>query len=301
MGQPGSNLAGEEYAWNRVFLAGAGGQFGRWSTPDPAACPWENLFDYVWLSPITRADRTGCQSAVPNPTPVPSGPRPEFKPVRSETPVDEFFDPTIEGTTGCSVDFTANCLPCTRTETETFPIPGKDEPGSPSNPGGYDPADPSGGRGCGLGVMYVQVPAFELILVRVWVFTPTKIARKFLATGYHDAHGRYKPGGMVTPGPNRLAHTRAHEKEHERQCMDLAKSLEGDMMGCFNSGCTLESQGDCDNLYRKCRAKFQGMVKKLWAEIYGSRPPAGVGMDYAHEEPQMKKWMDENPAPRWDE
>lgn len=53
--QPGTNTAGTYHAWNRQYDPGT----GRWTTPDPAASPWGNLWDYCMSVPLQSSDPTG--------------------------------------------------------------------------------------------------------------------------------------------------------------------------------------------------------------------------------------------------
>ncbi len=49
------NKLGQYYCWNRTYDT----YTGRWTTPDPVATPWSNLFDYCWSYPIDRSDVNG--------------------------------------------------------------------------------------------------------------------------------------------------------------------------------------------------------------------------------------------------
>lgn len=56
--QPGGNHTGDYNCWNRIYNP----HTGRWTTPDPAASPWWNLWDYVGNKPASRADPTGLKT-----------------------------------------------------------------------------------------------------------------------------------------------------------------------------------------------------------------------------------------------
>ncbi len=51
----GTNRLGQYYCWNRTYDI----NLGRWTTPDPVATPWWNLFDYVRNRPSQVADIAG--------------------------------------------------------------------------------------------------------------------------------------------------------------------------------------------------------------------------------------------------
>ncbi|MCC6574393.1 MAG: hypothetical protein IT462_11440 [Planctomycetes bacterium] len=53
--QSGTNLKGQYYCWNRIYSP----YLGRWTTPDPAASPSWNLWDYCSGVPVARSDPTG--------------------------------------------------------------------------------------------------------------------------------------------------------------------------------------------------------------------------------------------------
>ncbi len=59
--RPGYNAAGEQnklgnyYCWNRIYEPST----GRWTTPDPAAKPWGNLWDYAHSGPAQATDPSG--------------------------------------------------------------------------------------------------------------------------------------------------------------------------------------------------------------------------------------------------
>jgi len=51
----GTNKLGQYYAWNRIYDINT----GRWTTPDPAATPWWNLFDATENRPTRSTDPKG--------------------------------------------------------------------------------------------------------------------------------------------------------------------------------------------------------------------------------------------------
>ncbi|MBX3473601.1 MAG: hypothetical protein KF754_04395 [Planctomycetes bacterium] len=53
--QAGINKLGTYYCWNRTYDV----FMGRWTTPDPAATPWGNLWDYVSGVPTGAGDSSG--------------------------------------------------------------------------------------------------------------------------------------------------------------------------------------------------------------------------------------------------
>jgi hypothetical protein len=53
--QPGPNLKGDYYCWNRIYDPNV----GRWTSPDPANRPWGNLQDYVGSRVPSHLDATG--------------------------------------------------------------------------------------------------------------------------------------------------------------------------------------------------------------------------------------------------
>ena len=53
--QSGINKLGQYHCWNRTYDVST----GRWTTPDPAATPWWNLFDYADGQVGTMSDPTG--------------------------------------------------------------------------------------------------------------------------------------------------------------------------------------------------------------------------------------------------
>ena len=54
----GTNRLGQYYCWNRTYDI----NLGRWTTPDPVATPWWNLFDYCISDPVSSADANGLYS-----------------------------------------------------------------------------------------------------------------------------------------------------------------------------------------------------------------------------------------------
>jgi len=58
LGSPQPN-AGWYYCWNRMYDP----LIGRFTSPDPAASPWSNLWDYVSMNPVQRTDPAGLQQA----------------------------------------------------------------------------------------------------------------------------------------------------------------------------------------------------------------------------------------------
>jgi RHS repeat-associated protein len=53
--QPGKNKSGQHYMWNRIYDIA----MGRWTSPDPAVSPWENLFEYSRGNPNRSNDPSG--------------------------------------------------------------------------------------------------------------------------------------------------------------------------------------------------------------------------------------------------
>ena len=53
--QPGGNLAGDYYCWNRVYDS----SIGRWTSSDPAMTPWSNVREYVGANPHSKLDPSG--------------------------------------------------------------------------------------------------------------------------------------------------------------------------------------------------------------------------------------------------
>lgn len=49
------NKLGQYYCWNRIYDINT----GRWTTPDPVASPWWDLFEYCVSRPIQRSDPKG--------------------------------------------------------------------------------------------------------------------------------------------------------------------------------------------------------------------------------------------------
>ena len=58
--QGGINKLGTYYCWNRTYDV----FMGRWTTPDPAATPWGNLWDNVGNKPLRWSDASGLQQGV---------------------------------------------------------------------------------------------------------------------------------------------------------------------------------------------------------------------------------------------
>jgi RHS repeat-associated protein len=53
--QPGPNLRGDYYCWNRIYDPSV----GRWTSTDPAQSPVSNLWDYVGANPLAATDPSG--------------------------------------------------------------------------------------------------------------------------------------------------------------------------------------------------------------------------------------------------
>ncbi|MBK8205155.1 MAG: hypothetical protein IPK87_00045 [Planctomycetes bacterium] len=60
--QSGGNKVGSYHCWNRVYDP----QTGRWTTPDPAQTPVQNLLVYVWSSPLGLSDVSGLEPSKPS-------------------------------------------------------------------------------------------------------------------------------------------------------------------------------------------------------------------------------------------
>ncbi|MBX3475676.1 MAG: hypothetical protein KF754_15000 [Planctomycetes bacterium] len=58
--QGGINELGTCYCWNRTYDV----FMGRWTTPDPAATPWGNLWDYCMLRANQLVDATGLECTI---------------------------------------------------------------------------------------------------------------------------------------------------------------------------------------------------------------------------------------------
>ena len=54
----GPNHLGQYYCWNRTYDI----NLGRWTTPDPVASPWWNLFDYCLAASTSSTDSSGLYS-----------------------------------------------------------------------------------------------------------------------------------------------------------------------------------------------------------------------------------------------
>ncbi len=55
-----ANKLGQYYCWNRTYDV----NLGRWTTPDPVATPWWNLFDYCDIDVTTQSDSSGLSGGV---------------------------------------------------------------------------------------------------------------------------------------------------------------------------------------------------------------------------------------------